>query len=829
MTQTSNRCYHCQEPIPAGVRIERQQHGETLAFCCQGCRAVNETLSQEGLGRFYSFRTAPPPKPPESVDPRLKERLCELDSPLLQANFTQALDNGHREARLLIEGMTCAACVWLLEHHLEQLEGVERFSVNHSTRQATLVWNPDVTALSQLLLAIEQLGYHAKPYERDELESQLKREKRRTLIRLCIAGIGAMQSMMLAMPLYFGMISGVSTEMILFFRWVSLLVATPVVFYSASPFFRAAWRDLKTRHLTMDVPVALAIGLAYLASMKVTLLGGEEVYFDAVCMFTFFLTLGRYVEMQARYRSGLMEAGLASALPPTARRLKDNQETLVPVGQVQTGDHIGVRPGEALPFDGRVVSGTSHLSEAVLTGEYLPLLKKPGDDVIAGSVNGETPLVIEVTRPAGKTRLHAIMGILDRVQSQKPRTAQLADNVAAYFVGTVLIVAASVYIFWHSQGAPNAFDIMLSVLVVTCPCALSLATPTALTAATTALRQRGFLPTRGYALEALAQIDTVVFDKTGTLTEGRLRVSHADTAEGLAENDARALASALERHSEHPVASAFETPGAFAENVENHVGQGLSGDIQGTRYYIGSRDFVSQQCGDRLPPEGSAEGLQVYLATQDRWLAVFYLDDQLRSTSADAIRQLNAMGIATHLLSGDQPAHVHRIASAAGIDKAHAGASPEDKLSVLQALEKQGHRVMVVGDGLNDLPAMAGARLSVAMGAAADLTRLRADGVLLGNNPLILASAIDRARKTRRVIAQNLSWALLYNLIALPAAVAGWVPPWLAALGMSISSLVVVLNALRLSSRADDRAGGNSLPLSHSSAETAASEAAQEG
>ncbi|MFC4260369.1 heavy metal translocating P-type ATPase [Marinobacter lacisalsi] len=791
-------CFHCSEPVPADNGIVPDPSKPDRAFCCHGCKAVFETIHQEGLDGFYEFRTA------AAVTPRTLsgsdlERLRELDHPVAQESFASPVKGG-MEAQLLIGGITCAACIWLLENHLARYPGVESFAINHTTQRARLVWSPDKNRLSDLLIAIHELGYTASPYQADEAEMTLKAENRSAIVRLLVAGIGTMQSMMLAVPLYFEMISEVTPEFIELFRWFSLLVATPVVAYSARPFFTNAIRDLRARHFTMDVPVATAIGLAYVASAWVTLFGGEEVYFESVCMFTFFLSLGRYIETRARYRAGLTGKALGNYQPRIATLIQGQETRVIPAHQLKAGDRIRVKPGETLAVDGTIVQGRSTLNEAALTGEYLPESHEPGDEIFAGSINGESPLEVEVSRTGNRTRLSGILRILDRVQSEKPRVALMADRIAGVFVSRVLIIAPLVWVGWWLAGADNAFDITLSVLVVTCPCALSLATPTALTSATLTLRKLGFLPTRGHTLETLGEIDTVVFDKTGTLTEGRLHLLETQPYGNLTEQQALAVAAGLEHHSEHPISQVFaDRASETVTNVRNHLGEGLSGVWQGQPVAIGHRDFIADQTGIRPPELQESHGIDLWLAVDGRVEACFLIDDRIRAEAGDAIRTLQSRNIETVMLSGDRSGHVDRVARELGIDKAVGGASPEDKLAHLQAMAADNRKIMMVGDGLNDLPSMAGAAVSVAMGSATDLTQLRADAILLSGNLSLLVKAIDASRATRRIIRQNMMWALGYNLLALPLAAAGLVPPWLAAIGMSASSLVVVLNALRLS------------------------------
>lgn len=797
MTLSAATCHHCAQKVGRDAVI-RPIQGVDRTFCCQGCLAVCELIHAEGLDGFYRHRSQTLITP-ESIDDVTEQEYRLYDVPALQETFVVPHTDQTLEATLLITGLSCAACIWLIEQHMAKHPGLVRLDINHSTQRARLVWDPQQTRLSDILLGIRALGFTIRPFQADQAEQALEHEQKRAIVRLLLAGIGTMQSMMLAIPLYFGLLNDVTETQQQFFRYVSWLIATPVVFYSAGPFFRAALRDIRTRYLTMDVPVSLGIGFAYLASAWITLFGGEEVYFDAVCMFTFFLSLGRFLEQRARLTFGLASQSVQQLIPPAARRMSDAGEEVILSHRLQPGDRILVRPGEAIPADGRILQGESAINEAALTGEYLPETRRPGDAVSAGTLNGENPLVIEVDRAGQNTRLSAILRVLERAQSDKPRTAQVADRIARFFVARVLIISALVYIGWSLAGSDRAFDIMLSVLVVTCPCALSLATPTALTAATTTLRRAGFLPTRGHALEALADIDTLVFDKTGTLTEGTLRRTRT-TQLGMIDTDrCIAIAAGMEHHSEHPIAHAFrDDPRIQISEVTNHPGGGLSAQHEDQTYYLGHAAFIQTHLALPMAPEATHTGPAIYLAHADGWLARFDLDDQPRYTAREAIRALHALGIRTEMLSGDRSQHVAHVAKALGIEHYTAGASPEAKLAHLQSLEKDGRQVAMTGDGLNDLPVMAGARLSIAMGSGTDITQVQADAILLTNQLDILPEAIHIARQTRRVIKQNMSWALGYNLVALPVAIAGLVPPWAAAIGMSASSLIVVLNALRL-------------------------------
>jgi Cu2+-exporting ATPase len=617
-----------------------------------------------------------------------------------------------------------------------------------------------------------------------------------------------MQVMMLAVALYAGDYQGMESRMQTFFRWVSLLIASPVVLYSARPFFISALRDLKRMQLGMDVPVALAIGGAYLASVWATLSRSGEVYFDSVTMFTFFLLAGRYLEMGARHRAGQAAEELVKLLPAMATRLTETGEEVVAVVELAPGDRVRVKPGDSIPADGRVIEGSSSVDESLLTGESLPLTRSIHDEVVGGTVNVESPLIIEVEKVGEDTVLAAIQRLLHRAQTEKPRLAGLADRVAGIFVGVILLLALLVGWWWWQHQPDEAFWIVLSMLVVTCPCALSLATPAALTAATGSLTRLGVLTTRGHALETLARASHIILDKTGTLTTGRLHLEQITLQGSLDESACLRIAAALEQASEHPVARALShevTDAPLAREVEAIPGQGLQGLVDGVRYRIGQPGYVCELLGQSL--DNIVEGTQteVWLASEQGLLAVFSLSDSLRPGAAEAVADLRQLGLTPLLFSGDSEAAVAKVAQQLGMQDFCARMRPEDKLHAMHALQAKGALVAMVGDGVNDAPVLAGAQVSLAMGSGTQLAQASADMVLLSEHLPHLPRAVEMARATLRIIRQNLGWAVVYNIVALPLAAMGYVAPWMAAIGMSASSLIVVLNALRLNKQYTQR------------------------
>ncbi|PNG31044.1 MULTISPECIES: heavy metal translocating P-type ATPase [Pseudomonas] len=790
-------CYHCALPVPTGSRFTAVVLGEPREFCCPGCQAVAEAIVAGGLEHYYSHRSEASANP-EALPVQLLDELALYDRADVQQPFVRH-EGELAETTLLMEGISCAACGWLIEKHLRSLPAVVEARLNLSNHRLHVRWADSQLPLSQVLSELRHIGYAAHPYQPDRASEQLASENRLALRQLGVAGLLWFQAMMATMATWPEFNIDLSPELHTILRWVALFLTTPIVFYSCAPFFKGAMRDLRTRHLTMDVSVSLAIGGAYLAGIWTAISGVGELYFDAVGMFALFLLAGRYLERRARERTAAATAQLVNLLPASCLRLgQDGQSERILLTELRLGDRVLVHPGAVLPADGKILDGQSSIDESLLTGEYLPQPRSLGDSVTAGTLNVEGALTVEVQALGQDTRLSAIVRLLDRAQAEKPRLAEVADRAAQWFLLFSLIAAAAIGLLWWQLDASRAFWIVLAMLVATCPCALSLATPTALTAATGTLHKLGLLLTRGHVLEGLNQIDTVIFDKTGTLTEGRLALRAIRPLGPLSSDDCLSLAAALENRSEHPIARAFGRAPVAAEEVTSSPGLGLEGLVGTQRLRIGQPAFVCELSGCPVPSMPDEAGQWLLLGDSQGALAWLVLDDRLRSDAPALLAACKARGWHTLLLSGDSSPMVASVAAELQIDEARGGLRPDDKLQVLQQLHQQGRKVLMLGDGVNDVPVLAAADISVAMGSATDLAKTSADAVLLSNRLDALVQAFSLARRTRRVIIENLLWAGLYNGLMLPFAALGWITPVWAAIGMSISSLTVVLNALRL-------------------------------
>ncbi|MGB7542867.1 MAG: heavy metal translocating P-type ATPase [Burkholderiales bacterium] len=798
-------CFHCGGPVSAGTHFSAWIGGRRQPVCCPGCEAAATTIVGQGLEDYYRLREHAEAGRAAAVS---DEVLALYDDPELQQTFASRTGDGC-EAVLLLEGIRCSACAWLNEQTMARLPGVLRAEVNYATHRARVRWDPARIRLSRILGAVGEIGYRARPYDPSRADALRRKEERAALWRLFVAAFGMMQVMMYALPAYIAGAGEMSLDIEQLMRWASLVLTTPVVCYSAAPFFAGAWRDLRLRRLGMDVPVALGIGIAFGASVAATLAGGGDVYFDSVSMFVFLLLVGRYLEMKARRRAVRALQHLQGLVPEFASRLRNFPGSLdserIGVAKLRPGDLILVKPGEAFPADGVVIQGEGAAGDALLSGESRPVRKRPGSAITGGGVNVSDPLVIRVDRIGTDTVLSSIVRLVERSAAEKPKLVEMAERAASWFVLAVLLLAAMAGIYWAAAGAEHALLVAVSVLVATCPCALSLATPVAHTAAGGEMARRGIVLGKGHVIETLARVTDVVFDKTGTLTRGEMRLLETVLHGTLPGRECGAIAAAIEAASEHPMARAIAASGHAdstqrLEQVHNVAGEGVEAVVSGRRYRIGAPRFAAALAPTATVPDIAGSGLQsiVMLADESGVLASLGIGDELRPEAAAAVAALTGLGLQIHLLSGDNAAVVAEVAGKLGIQTARAAATPDDKRLYVRELQRQGRIVAMVGDGVNDAPVLAQADLSLAMGSGARLAQIQADAVIVSENLADLAGAVSIARKTLRIVRQNIAWAFGYNLVILPLALAGAVTPWAAAIGMSASSLLVVLNALRL-------------------------------
>jgi Cu2+-exporting ATPase len=747
-----------------------------------------------------------------------------LDDPLEQGRFTRGVTSaaGQRlaEGSLRIGGMHCAACSGLIEQAVMAVPGVQSAQVSAASEVATVRWDPALTQPSAVIAAIRRAGYDAVPDAAAPAREMRRREHRQALWRLFVAAFCAMQVMMMATPSYLTRGDELAPDMRQLLNWGSWVLTLPVLLFAAGPFFSGAWRFLRHGRIGMDVPVALGVAITFAASSAATFepggLFGREVYFDSLTMFVSFLLGARYLELRARHGAARALERTVSCMPETAWRIGSHgQAEAVSVQRLRPGDCIQVPLGQAFPADGLIEQGLTRVDESLLSGESHPVVKAPGDFVIAGSVNVLSPVTVRVERVGGDTRLEAILSMMRAAASQRPASARLADRWAGPFLWTVLLLAAGSAAVWSLIDPPRAVWVAVSVLIVTCPCALSLAAPAALVAAARGLGRRGVLVQRLDAIEVLAAVQHVFFDKTGTLTEDRMacrcvqRV--ADEQDGFAsDEEALRVAAGLAAWSAHPfslslAAAAPDAPDAPRPGwtqVQEVPGQGLQAcDAHGRTWRMGSALWVSGTAhvgASEAEAVSGASGIApVWLGCEGRLLAAFAFDETLRPGAAKALSDLRADGVRVTVLTGDTPERARALAARVGADEVIAGATPQDKLDAVARAQAGGARVAMVGDGVNDAPVLALADVSLAMGQGALVARSQADAVILSNRLGDFVRARRTARKAVAIVRQNLIWAAAYNAVSIPLALAGWLPPWAAGLGMASSSLIVVFNALR--------------------------------
>lgn len=778
------RCAHCGQPVPSGAPIA-VVGGHSTPVCCQGCAAAARWIRQVGLDDYYRLRSECAPTPDESTPD-----FGAWSHPEIVSAHVVPVEGG-LELTVLTEGMRCAACAWLIDQSLRRLPGVLDAGANAITGRIRFVWDPAQIALPQILSRLHALGFSPYLTQNAAEEASRRAVRRRDLLRLGVAGLGAMQAMMLSEAVYLDSAGEMSLATRDFFRWVTFLVSTPVVFFAGWPFLRGLAREWRAKRWGMDTLVGGSVLLAYGASFIETLRGGPQVWFDAAVMFVFFLLSARQIEQWARERARSHMDLLARARPVLVVRETGAGREHVPVSALSVGDVIHVAPGETVPADGCALE-PGQVDESLLTGEPLPVAKHPGDGILAGSTCAHAALRVRVTAVGPQTYLSFLQRLVERAQHERPRSAELADRVATVFVPTLVTIAIAVFLIWWSIDATRAFPIALAVLVVSCPCALSLAIPAALATAYAELGRRGVLPVRGHALEVLAEVEAVMLDKTGTLTTGEPRISSV-----IAFGDATVAqvvdwSIALQGEGTHPLARAFRSAGdpshRAATGLTATPGFGVEGQVDGRRLRLGRADYAASR-----PDDGA-----IWLGDGAQPWARFEVRDRLRDDAVDAVSSLHALALEVELSSGDAQTHVANIAEAAGIATARGRQTPDDKLARVRTRQAQGQSVAMVGDGLNDAPVLAGADVSFAFASGAAAAHRQADFVITRDALTLVPETVVIARRTRTIVRQSLAWAVAYNLIALPFAALGWIEPWVAALGMAGSSLAVTLNALRV-------------------------------
>jgi Cu2+-exporting ATPase len=822
---SSGTCFHCGLPVTERDPPALEIQGQRQVFCCPGCQAVCQAIIGAGHEDYYRYREGPGRHADTELVPEILRQAEHYDREDIQCGFVRS-GADWREASLILEEIRCAACLWLNEQHLRALEGVLDVEVDYTSHRARVRWDPQRTRLSIILKAITSIGYVAHPYDTTHSEALNAARKRRSIERIVFAGAIGMPIMQFALTTYImGQpdAQGHLPLWVVIGRWTSLLASGAILAYSGQDFFAGAWRDLRRGRLGMDVPIVIGLSVAWVGSLYATAIRSGEVYNDSIAMFVFLLLVARHAELRGRLLAAASLDRMAKVIPATARRVDGDAEREVAVVELHPGDRVRVRPGETVPVDGRILEGVSSFDESLLSGEPLPVTQRVGDTVAGGAINGEQPVLVEVLRRADESTVSEIHRLVEHGLRVRPHYAELAEQAAAGFVAVILVIAAGTGLFWWWLDPSRAIHNLVAVLIVTCPCALALAAPVTVTLGAARLADLGVLALRMSAVEPYASATVLACDKTGTLTLGEPRIAWSQTLGGLPERTLLEVAAALEQASEHPFAKAFrsawEGDPSPVTGLRNHPGEGVEGRVSGESWRLGRPEFA---LGGTVPDQGLAQRIQgllgegysvVLLADGQGPQALFGFADPPREGLSAFITGMREMGIGyIAVLSGDHPDSVARLSLRLGLDEFHGALSPAEKLDWIRREQARGRRVIMLGDGLNDAPTLAAADASLSFGEAADAAKMSSDFLITAPTLAALPAARRLARKTRRIVLQNLLWAAAYNLLAVPLAALGYIPPWGAAIGMSMSSALVVGNSLRLRTKGSPGAAHKPAP-----------------
>lgn len=809
------QCFHCGLPAQGSAACMGDIGAEKHYFCCGGCLSVCQVIHESGLDNFYQrlkkreSTIAPPPDAPTDMD--------QYDLAEVQSEFIQSLADGTSKTQLMVAGIHCAACVWLIEKALMAMDGIIQAEVNLVHHRLALHWQPEKLALADVMRRLAALGYAAVPFNLDNAEGHVRQQNRKLLFRLGFAGFAAMNMMWISIALYAGAFSGISGEYRHFFHWISFAIATPVLLYSGGPILYAAWQGLRRGRLGMDLPIAIGAVITYTYSTWQTWIEGQHVYFDTVVTFLFVILIGRYLEALARRNASSATLRLLELQPRMATLITEAGEERIAVRKLQLGDHLHIRPGDKIPADGLIIEGQSHVDESMLTGESKPIHKSTGCRLVAGTVNGESSLSMQVEKTGADTVLSRIIHLVESAQGSKAHIQDLADRIAPYFVGVTLSLACLTFLYWFSIDLDTALLAATAVLIITCPCALGLATPMAIAVSTGLAAKYGVLIRNGKALEKLSEVSHIVMDKTGTLTEGRMAVTKILFADD--QNHVLQLAGSIERHDSHPIAKAIcatqeskELRFFATHDVQIIPGLGVQGNVQAPHanyeVLIGNKRFI--QSRDVILTEGHLNacnriekdmGIAVFIAADGELLGLLQLEDKLRDGVHNLISHLAQSNISMTVLTGDSVAAANclenKLAESMNMNiRVIAEVLPEAKADEISRLQQQGEHVLMIGDGINDAPALAQADISIAMGTGTDVSMECSDIVLMGSELQNIPWALALGKRTLRTIRQNLTFSLGYNIILVPTAMMAWVTPIFAALAMPLSSLVVIGNAI---------------------------------
>ena len=794
-------CTHCQLEFDESVMITEQEGDETLYFCCKGCEGVYHLLKSDGLDSFYEKRGK------QTLDPAAQkdnEDLERFDLEGFRKKYIRTTAEGLSEINLIIEGIHCSACVWLNEKVLHQTDGIIEATINYSNNKAHVVWDDDGIRLSEIIEKIRAIGYNAYPYDPRLQEERAVKTRNDYYARILVGVFATMNIMWIAVAQYVGYFSGIEDKFKNILNIAEFALATPTLFYSGWIFFRGAYYGLKNRFINMDVLVAAGASLSYIYSIYAMITLRGEVYFDSTTMIITFVLVGKYLEVLSKKRAADTLDRIIGTMPTEATVIREGEKALVAIENIEPGDLLELKPGEKVAIDGEVTSGSALFDESSLTGESEPILRREGDPLLSGTICLDSVVRYTTTKRAEESLLHTITELLSDAITKKPRIEQLANTISGWFSLAILSIAVLTFAGWWYLGGEfeRALIVGISVIVIACPCALGLATPMATLIGISRAAKHGLLFKEASLLETMAKSDLLALDKTGTITEGKPGVIKIETFDGFDP----ALLLALVQSSNHPVSQGIEryliehdddrtpTPPTL-QMIKSIEAKGVTAQYQGKPLAGGNAALMEQQ---GIACHAQSDHTLFFFAIGDQLVARFELRDQLKEGAVEAIRAIRHMGVRVVMLTGDHEATARRIAEEVGIDEYHAALLPIDKADLIDRFHDEGHIIVMAGDGINDAIALAKSDIAIAMGSGADIAIEVSDIVLLEDRPQNIADAYVISRRTFRAVKQNLGSSILYNLVAVPLAVMGYVNPLVAALAMSLSSLFVVGNSMRI-------------------------------
>lgn len=787
-------CFHCHEDIPNGVHIDAQIDGNNQAMCCYGCKAVAEFINEQGYCEFYDYRGDSQPATKSQV---ADKKWLQFDEPSTFESYVENTKENQSVVTIRIEGIYCSACGWLIDKHLRQLKGIKDVKLNTITKVLQVDFDKKTIKLSEILTAINYLGYQPLLSHDSTNHSIAVIERKSALKRLVVAGFGMMFIMTLSVPLYGAQYQGMEPNIKRFFLLMSLFVATAVYFYSGKTFLQNAFRDLSNKHLGMDVPIALSITLAYsVSSWNVLSANGHVTYFDSMVMFVFFLLAGRFIEMTVRHQGMNVEDALSSMIPSTVKLIKNKKIHVVPYDSLKKGNLIQIDAGEVIAIDGIILKGRAKVNESMITGESIAITKNTNDTVLAGSSLERGKIIIKSTAIGDETILASLSHLLEKAQLQKPKMLLLVDKIASWFVAIVLVLAGLTALYYLNYYPDRALATVLAVLVATCPCALSLATPAALTAASVRLMKSGILINDLDAISKITKIKHWFIDKTGTLTEPLMSVHKVTNFSDIEDSELLKIMAALEHSSAHPIASAFTDfyDKSFSAKAAVENSRGIQATIDKQLWKTGSKNW----CDETSDVVIKSQMTVIYLSVNNKLVAAFELQNKVRKGAMQMVKYLQFREQYIAIISGDKDPVVAKTARTLGIDNYLGEQTPEQKINIIKYQQDQNMSCIMIGDGINDAPVLAQSDVSISFNQGTQLARAASDLIIMGNSLTSVIDLLKISHKTNRIIKQNIIWALLYNLSITPLAMMGYLTPWMAAIGMSVSSLFVILNAKRI-------------------------------